>query len=74
VAESMRMWVSMAVCRALSSRRSPPRLILCLMVLPEDAGIGLTPARLANAASERTRPSEDQAANATAAVMGPMPG
>jgi len=40
-------------------------------VLPEEAGIGFTPARLANAASERTRPGCDHAARATAAVTGP---
>ena len=36
--------------------------------------MGFTPARLANAASERTRPGCDHAARATAAVTGPMPG
>ena len=43
------------------------------MVLPEEAGIGLTPAKAANAASERTRPGWDQARETTAAVTGPMP-
>jgi len=49
-------------------------LIRCRTVLPDEAGIGLTPARLAKAASERSRPGWDQAASATAAVTGPMPG
>ena len=35
--------------------------------------MGLAPARLANAASERTRPRCDQVVWATAAVTGPMP-
>src|SRR6476620_7608716 len=39
---------------ALFSCRSPPRLSRCRSVLPEDAGIGQVPARLANADSERT--------------------
>jgi len=38
------------------------------------AGIGFTSARLASAASERPRPGCDHAANATAAVTGPMLG
>ena len=41
--------------------------------MPEDAGMGLTPARAAKAASERSRPGWDQAVRAMAAVMGPMP-
>ena len=35
--------------------------------------MGLTPARAAKAASERSRPGWDQAVRAMAAVMGPMP-
>lgn len=44
------------------------------MALPDDAGMGLTPAREANAASERSRSLWDQAAIATAAVTGLIPG
>src|SRR3954470_12936818 len=40
--------------QARLSRRSPPRLIRWRTVLPEEAGMGLTPARLAKAASERS--------------------
>ena len=31
------------MCNALLAARSPPRLSLCLMVFPDDAGTGLTP-------------------------------
>ena len=70
---SVRMRVTMAMWRARFRRRSPPRLIRYRTVLPEDAGIGLVPARLANAASNLIRPRCDQDVNATAAVTGPMP-
>jgi hypothetical protein len=52
---------------------SPPRLSRWRVVLPEEAGIGLTPAKAANGASERTRPAWDQAVWTTATVTGPMP-
>src|SRR5215213_10156918 len=68
------MRVTTAMCRARLSRRSPPWLIRWRTVLPEEAGMGFTPARLAKAASERSRPGCDQAVNATAAVTGPIPG
>jgi hypothetical protein len=42
------------MCRARFNRRSPPRLIRWRTVFPDEAGIGFTPARLANAASDRT--------------------
>src|SRR5665647_2849510 len=70
----MRVRTTTAMCRAWFRRRSPPRLSRWRTVFPEDAGMGLTPAREANAASERRRPSWDQAAIATAAVTGPIPG
>lgn len=62
-----------AVCREWFRRRSPPRLRRCRTVLPEDAGVGLTPARAENAAAERTRPGCDHAVRTTASVRGPMP-
>src|SRR5215213_9667896 len=68
------MRVTAAMCRARLRRRSPPRLMRWRTVLPDEAGIGFTPARLAKPASERTRPGCDHAAKATAAVTGPMPG
>ena len=43
-------------------------------VFPEDAGIGLMPARLAKAASVLMRLGCDYAVSATAAVTGPIPG
>ena len=61
------------MCRALFRVLSPPRLSLCRTVLPEEAGIGLTPAREAKAASERTRPRWDHAVKQMAAVTGPIP-
>src|SRR5450830_802814 len=73
----MRMWVTTAMCRARFKRRSPPRFIRWRTVFPEEAGIGFTPARLANAASDRTRPGCDQAAgpppvaSGMAALMSP---
>lgn len=65
--------VMTAMCRARFSRRSPPRFSRWRTVLPEEAGIGFTPANEANAASSRRRPSCDHAAIATAAVTGPIP-
>src|SRR5215213_4906827 len=50
------MRVRTAMCRARFNRRSPPRLMRWRTVFPDDAGMGFTPARLANAASDRTRP------------------
>jgi hypothetical protein len=44
------------------SRLSQPRFSLCRVVLPDEAGIGLTPASAAKAASVRTRPECDHAA------------
>ena len=44
------------------------------MVFPLEAGIGLTPARAANAASLRTRPGCDHAVIRMAAVYAPTPG
>ena len=63
------------MCIALLSFRSPPRLSRCLTVLPDDAGIGLTPASEANSASVRTpavvRPSREtlRDANGTKALL-----
>ena len=45
------MWVMMVMWRARLRRRSPPGLMRCRTVFPEDAGIGLMPVRLAEAAS-----------------------
>ncbi len=42
---------------AVLASRSPPRLRRCLVVLPEEAGIGSTPQGWAKAASERRRPT-----------------
>ena len=60
-------------CRALFRVLSPPRLSLCRTVFPEEAGMGLTPAREAKAASEWTRPWWDQTVRQMAAVTGPKP-
>src|SRR5699024_6674903 len=50
-----------AICSALFSRRSTPRLIRYLTVFPDDAGIEFTPANAAKAASDRTLPGCDHA-------------
>jgi hypothetical protein len=41
---------------------------------PEEAGMGLVPARAAKAASERNRPACDQLTSTCAALRGPTPG
>src|SRR5699024_11760335 len=61
VVGSWAVLMTTAICSALLSRRSPPRLSRCLTVLPDDAGIGFTPANAAKAASERTLPRCDHA-------------
>lgn len=54
--------------------RSPWRLSRWRVVVwPLLAGIGATPASIANAASERIRPGWDHAHNTTAATIGPTP-
>jgi len=62
------------VCKARLSWRSPLRLSRCLVTCPEEAGMGLTPARAAKAASERSRPACDQLTSTWAALIGPTPG
>lgn len=62
VSTSWTIRVTVAMCKARLSLRSPPRLRRWRLVLPDEAGIGLTPARLDNAASSRTQPGCDQAA------------
>jgi hypothetical protein len=53
---------------------SPDRLSRCLVTCPDDAGIGLAPARAAKAASDRSRPAYDQLTRTWAALIGPTPG
>jgi hypothetical protein len=65
--------VTATMCRALFRDLSPPRFSRCLTVFPDDAGMGFTPARDANAASLRTLPSCDQAARHFAALMAANP-
>ena len=48
-------------------------VLRCVMALLDDAGMGLTPARAANATSSLTRPGWDQATSTLAAAMVPMP-
>ena len=68
--EIMRMWAM--VHRALLAARSPPRLSRCLVVLPEDASMGLAPHRAARAASPRSLPGLAPAVTRSwAALMGP---
>src|SRR3954452_4305889 len=43
------------ICRALLAARSPPLLSRWRVVLPDEAGTGLTPHRAAKLASERKR-------------------
>jgi hypothetical protein len=56
------------------SWRSPERFSRWRVTCPEDAGIGLAPAKAANAASERSRPAYDQLTRTWAALIGPTPG
>lgn len=65
---------STIVCRARLSWRSPERLRRWRTVWPDEAGIGVTPPRLAKAASLRMRPACDQALSSRAALMTPTPG
>ena len=59
---------------ALLAMRSPPRLRRCRLVLPDEAGTGDTPHKLANAASERRRSGLSPAATKSApATSGPTP-
>ena len=52
----------------------PPRFSRCRVTLPEDAGIGATPHKCANAASLRSRSGLSPAAtSSTAAVSVPTP-
>jgi hypothetical protein len=62
------------VCKARLSWRSPERFSRCRVTCPDEAGIGLTPARAAKAASERRRPACDQLTRIWAALIGPTPG
>nr|WP_256259363.1 hypothetical protein [Streptomyces mirabilis] len=55
VAGSSRIRISVIVCRARLSCRSPLRLIRCRLVSPEEAGIGETPANEAWVESPRGR-------------------
>ena len=48
------------VRKARLSWRSPERSSRCRVTCPDDAGIGLAPAKAAKAASERSRPAWDQ--------------
>src|SRR6266508_2609032 len=56
------------VCSARLSWRSPPRFSRWRTTRPLDASTGATPASIANAASERSRPGCDQLASIRAAV------
>ena len=60
--------------RAALAWRSPPRFSRCQLVLPEEAGIGLTPHNAAKEASERRRSGLLPAMTGrVAAVSGPTP-
>ena len=60
--------------RAALAWRSPPRFRRCRLILPEDAGIGLTPHRAAKAASEWSRSGLLPAVTSrAAAVSDPIP-
>jgi hypothetical protein len=59
------------VCSARFNCRSPERFRRWRVTCPEDAGIGLTPARAAKAASERSRPAWDQLTRIWAPLIGP---
>lgn len=61
------------MCKALLSRRSPPRLNQRRSTLPDKAVIGLTPDRATKAASERARPGCDHKVYTNAAIGGPTP-
>jgi hypothetical protein len=61
------------VCRARLSWRSPPRFSRCLVTCPEDAGIGLAPARAAKG-EWPTAPAAPPDHHADAARLGRRPG
>jgi hypothetical protein len=70
------MPILVAALRAHAARaaRSPPWLRRCRRVLPEEAGIGATPHRWANAASDRSRWGLSPAVTSScAAVHTPTP-
>ena len=58
------------MCRARLSCRSPDRFNRWRVCCPDEAGIGLTPARAANAASDRSRPACDQLTSTWLALSG----
>jgi hypothetical protein len=61
-------------CSAALAWRSPPRLSRCRLVLPDDAGTGLTPQSAAKAASEWSRWGLSPAViSSAAALLGPTP-
>src|SRR5664279_3269268 len=63
----------MMVCNARLSCRSPPRLRRCRLVRPLLASSGLAPARAANAASLRQRPTWENDTIPCAPLNGPTP-
>jgi len=70
--EMVRTWAM--THSALLAARSPPRLSLCRLVLPEDASTGLAPHKAARAASPRSWPGLAPAVTRSwAAVTAPTP-
>lgn len=64
-------WMMM-MCGAQLGRR-PPRLSRCRVIMHDEAGIGATPATIANAASSWTRLWWDHTVSTVAATIGPTP-
>jgi hypothetical protein len=74
VSGSSRTHTRATACNARLRGRSPPRFSRYRITCPDAAGVGLTPARAAKAASKRTPRACDQLTSTRAALSGPIPG
>jgi hypothetical protein len=68
-----RSWVIAIRCSAALSCRLPPRFSRCRCTLPDEAGMGATPACMAKAASDLNRRTSAVSTSSLAAHRGPQP-